>query len=91
VSSIVAVCTRPFDHIRFAGAPEGKKNPQVMGRTPAPVVIHRLCPAEQRVLASFLAGRLPAGQVATQLERARLAPAPAKPVPVVQPVPAVAA
>jgi hypothetical protein len=54
-------------------------------------VIHRLCPAEQRVLASFLAGRLPAGQVATQLERARLAPAPAKAVPVVQPVPAVAA
>jgi hypothetical protein len=64
-----------------------------MGRTPAPVVVHRLSLAEQRVLASFLSGRLPAGQVHTQLERARLetAPAPTEPVPTVKPVPAVAA
>jgi hypothetical protein len=34
-------------------------------------VIHRLSPAEQRVLASFLAGRLPAGQVHTELAQAR--------------------
>ena len=64
-----------------------------MGRTPAPVVTHRLNQAEQRVLSSFLAGRLPAGQVAAQLERARMPaePVPAPPEPVVQPVPAVAA
>ena len=42
-----------------------------MGRSPAPVVIHRLSAPEQRVLASFLAGRLPAGQVETELARAR--------------------
>jgi hypothetical protein len=42
-----------------------------MGRNPAPVVIHRLSPAEQRVLASFLSGRLPAGQVHAELARAR--------------------
>ena len=60
-----------------------------MGRSPAPVVIHRLSPAEQRVLACFLAGRLPAGQVHTELVQARAAahaPAPAvaqaAPVPV---------
>jgi hypothetical protein len=46
-----------------------------MGRTPAPVVIHRLGPAEQRVLASFLSGRLPAGQVHAELARARQAQA----------------
>jgi hypothetical protein len=58
------------------------------------VVIHRLSPAEQRVLSSFLSGRLPAGQVYTQLERARMAPpqrATAAAQPAVQPVPAVAA
>jgi hypothetical protein len=48
--------------------------------------------AEQRVLASFLAGRLPAGQVHAELERARMAPAPAaEPAPAVQRVHAVAA
>jgi hypothetical protein len=63
-----------------------------MGRSSAPVVVHRLSLAEQRVLASFLSGRLPAGQVHTQLERARVEPAPAtQPAPSVQPVPAVAA
>jgi hypothetical protein len=63
-----------------------------MGRTSAPVVIHRLSPAEQRVLSSFIAGRLPAGQVHAELERARTAPpsAPAA-APAVAPVPAVAA
>jgi hypothetical protein len=65
-----------------------------MGRTPAPVVIHRLSAAEQRVLTSFLSGRLPAGQVHAELARARdaasAASAPATP-PVAQPVPAVAA
>jgi hypothetical protein len=34
-------------------------------------VIHRLSPAEQRVLACFLSGRLPAGQVHAELARAR--------------------
>lgn len=64
-----------------------------MGRTPAPLVIHRLNAAEQRVLSSFLSGRLPAGQVAAQLEHARMAAAadPAPPALAVQPVPAVAA
>jgi hypothetical protein len=51
--------------------------------------------AEQRVLASFLAGRLPAGQVHVELQRARSAAAPAPQVeqaaPAVRPVPAVAA
>jgi hypothetical protein len=63
-----------------------------MGRTPAPIVIHRLSAAEQRVLSSFIAGRLPAGQVHAELERARtaVAPAPAA-IPAVTPVPAVAA
>ena len=41
-----------------------------MGGTPA-CVTHRLSAAEQRVLASFLAGRLPAGQVHSELARAR--------------------
>lgn len=64
-----------------------------MGRTPAPVVIHRLSAAEQRVLSSFIAGRMPAGQVHAELERARTAPppAPAAAAPTVAPVPAVAA
>ncbi|HEX6651252.1 MAG TPA: hypothetical protein VF072_00800 [Thermoleophilaceae bacterium] len=48
-----------------------------MGRTAAPAVIHRLTLAEQRVLTSFLAGRLPAGQVHEELQRARAAPEPA--------------
>ena len=66
-----------------------------MGRTPAPVVAHRLNAAEQRVLGSVLAGRLPAGQVHTELERARVA-APvtvSTPAPGLQPAvaPAVAA
>jgi hypothetical protein len=61
-------------------------------------VIHRLSPAEQRVLACFLAGRLPAGQVHTELAQARAgaqAPAPfvAQPAPITTPAraPAVAA
>jgi hypothetical protein len=64
-----------------------------MGRKPAPIVVHRLSLAEQRVLASFLSGRMPAGQVHAELERARLAPAPASegPAPAATPVPAVAA
>jgi hypothetical protein len=69
-----------------------------MGRKPPPkvVAVHRLNAGEQRVLASFLSGRLPAGQVCAELERARVAPAPAvtatpQPAPAVQPVPAVAA
>jgi hypothetical protein len=64
-----------------------------MGRTPAPVVIHRLSVAEQRVLACFLSGRLPAGQVHAELAQARGAvPAP-PPVPGREPTaaPAVAA
>jgi hypothetical protein len=36
-----------------------------------PLAVHRLNAAEQRVLASFIAGRLPAGQVDAQLARAR--------------------
>ncbi len=66
----------------------------MMGRNPrTKISVHRLSAGEQRVLASFLAGRLPAGQVCTELERARVAPAaaPAQPAPAVQPVPAVAA
>jgi hypothetical protein len=67
-----------------------------MGRKPPPkvVAVHRLNAGEQRVLASFLAGRLPAGQVCAELERARVAPAPAVQQPPSvqpQPVPAVAA
>lgn len=65
-----------------------------MGRTPAPIVVHRLSAAEQRVLSSFLSGRLPAGQLDARLAGARqpqaaVAPAPAPPL--VQPAPAVAA
>jgi hypothetical protein len=69
-----------------------------MGRKPTPIVVHRLSLAEQRVLSSFLAGRLPAGQVHMELQRARGAPAPAvepaaatQAAPAVKPVPAVAA
>ena len=71
----------------------GTRNPKLMARSPAPMVVHRLSLAEQRVLSSFLSGRLPAGQVHAELERARMAPpAPiSEPVPSVQPVPAVAA
>ena len=57
------------------------------------MVVHRLSLAEQRVLSSFLSGRLPAGQVHAELERARVErPAPvSEPASSVQPVPAVAA
>jgi hypothetical protein len=62
------------------------------------VLVHRLSAAEQRVLTSFLAGRLPAGQVDAELARARavIAEAAAEiaaptPAPAPQPVPAVAA
>jgi hypothetical protein len=63
-----------------------------MGRKPAPTVVHRLSLAEQRVLTSFLAGRLPAGQVHDELQRARTAPEPAiepKPAPALEPQPVV--
>jgi hypothetical protein len=71
----------------------GKKNFQVMRRSSAPIGVHRLSLAEQRVLASFLSGRLPAGQVHSELERARMASAPpaVEPARTTQPVPAVAA
>jgi hypothetical protein len=64
-----------------------------MARRPAPAVVHRLSLAEQRVLSSFLAGRLPAGKVHAELERARVTPAApvSEPAPAVKPVPAVAA
>jgi hypothetical protein len=65
-----------------------------MGRkSPPKIAVHRLSAGEQRVLASFLAGRLPAGQVCAELERARTASTPPaqQPAPAVQPVPAVAA
>ena len=61
-----------------------------MERTPT-CVAHRLSAAEQRVLACFLAGRLPAGQVHEELARARAqlcdapltpAPRPATPMPI---------
>jgi hypothetical protein len=60
------------------------------------VLVHRLSVAEQRVLTSFLAGRLPAGQVDAELARARALVAeaaadPPAPAPARQPVPAVAA
>jgi hypothetical protein len=60
------------------------------------VLVHRLSVAEQRVLTSFLAGRLPAGQVDAELARARALVAeaaadPPAPAPAPQPVPAVAA
>ena len=64
-----------------------------MGRKPTPVVVHRLSLAEQRVLTSFLSGRMPAGQLQAELERARLTPAAATgvPAPAATRVPAVAA
>jgi hypothetical protein len=71
----------------------GRRNHLVMGRKPAPIVIHRLSLAEQRVLNSFISGRLPAGQVHDELQRARMAPAPAiepQPTPAPQPVVALA-
>jgi hypothetical protein len=59
-----------------------------MGRTPTPTVVHRLSLAEQRVLTSFLAGRLPAGQVHAELQRARTGPEPAiEPQPQAAPAP----
>jgi hypothetical protein len=59
-----------------------------MGRAPTPTVVHRLSLAEQRVLTSFLAGRLPAGQVHAELQRARTAPEPAiEPQPQAAPAP----
>jgi hypothetical protein len=48
-----------------------------MGRKPAPTVVQSLSLAEQRVLTSFMAGRLPAGQVHAELQRAKTAPEPA--------------
>jgi hypothetical protein len=79
----------------------GKRSQLVMGRSPSPIAVHRLNLAEQRVLSSFLAGRLPAGQVHVELQRARTAPAaPPAPqpepqaalqAPAMEPVPAVAA
>ena len=48
-------------------------------------VVHRLSLAEQRVLSSFLAGRLPAGQVHVELQRARATVAPASDPPVPAP------
>ena len=63
-----------------------------MGRKPTPTVVHRLSLAEQRVLTSFLAGRLPAGQVHEELQRARTAPEPAfepQPAPALEPQPVV--
>ena len=58
-----------------------------MARKPAPAVIHRLSLAEQRVLTSFLSGRLPAGQVHDELQRARTAPAAIEPQPLATPAP----
>ena len=63
-----------------------------MGRKPTPTVVHRLSLAEQRVVTSFLAGRLPAGQVHAELQRARIAPVLAvdpQPVPALEPKPVV--
>jgi hypothetical protein len=58
-------------------------------------VVHRLSPAEQRVIACFLAGRLPAGQVYAELAQARAAaqapPAVAAATPATTPARAVAA
>jgi hypothetical protein len=60
------------------------------------VVIHRLSAGEQRVLACFLSGRLPAGQVHAELAQARAAVEAPPPVPgrapaAAQSAPAVAA
>jgi hypothetical protein len=74
--------------------PGGRRNHLVMGRKPAPKLVHRLSLAEQRVLSSFLSGRLPAGQVHVELQRARMALATSiepQPAPLVQPLPVVAA
>jgi hypothetical protein len=74
--------------------PGGRRKHLVMGRKPAPALVHRLSLAEQLVLSSFLSGRLPAGQVHVELQRARMAPVPSiepQPAPVVQPRPVVAA
>ena len=71
----------------------GRRNHLVMGRKPAPIVIHRLSLAEQRVLSSFISGRLPAGQVHDELQRARMARAPVvepQPAPAIEPQPVVA-
>jgi hypothetical protein len=54
-------------------------------------VIHRLSAAEQRVLACFLAGRLPAGQVHAELAQARAAAQAPQEAPAQAPAPAVAA
>jgi hypothetical protein len=65
-----------------------------MGRKPTPTVVHSLSLGEQRVLTSFLSGRLPAGQVHAELQRARMAPAPSlepKPAPALEPKPVVVA
>jgi hypothetical protein len=51
-----------------------------MGRTPPPLEL-RLNPAEQRALAAFFAGRLPAGQVHAELCRASTVEAPVPPLP----------
>jgi hypothetical protein len=51
-------------------------------------MVHRLSLGEQRVLTSFLSGRLPAGQVHEELQRARSAPEPAiEPQPQAAPAP----
>jgi hypothetical protein len=70
----------------------GRRNHLVMGRKAAPTVAHSLSMGEQRVLNSFLSGRLPAGQVHTELQRARTAPAPSiepQPAPAIEPQPVV--
>ena len=72
-------------------SPAREREFSAMGRSSAPVVIHRLSPAEKRVLACFLSGRLPAGQIHEELARAR-EPQPDERAGVqAQPVPAVAA
>ena len=68
----------------------GRRKHLVMGRKSTPTAVHRLSLAEQRVVTSFLAGRLPAGQVHAELQRARTAPALAlepQPVPALEPKP----
>jgi hypothetical protein len=51
-------------------------------------MVHQLSLAEQRVLGSFLAGRLPAGRVHAELQRAKTAPEPAiEPQPQAAPAP----
>jgi hypothetical protein len=42
-----------------------------MSRSPRPC-LDALCPAQRRVLESFYAGQLPAGQLCEALQRARL-------------------